>query len=52
MYIKRYKAVKLFDKGDLASAKKAVAILPTVLLPINIALGLIAIFCGVVLRGF
>ena len=52
MYIKRYKAVKLFNKGDLASSKKAVALLPTVLLPINIVLGLIAIFSGVILRGF
>ena len=52
MYIKRYKAMKLFNKGDLASAKKSVSILPTVLLPINIILGLTAIFFGVVLRGF
>lgn len=52
MYIKRYKAVKLFNKGDLASAKQAVSILPTILLPINIILGLVAIFFGVVLRGY
>ncbi len=52
MYMKRYKAVKLFNDGDLESAKKAVSILPTVLLPLNIVLGLIAIFSGVVLRGF
>lgn len=52
MFIKRAKAQKLFDQGDLASSKNCVVILPTVLLPINIVLGLIAIFCGVLLRGF
>lgn len=52
MYIKRHKAMKLFNEGDLASAKKSVSILPTTLLPINIVLGLVAIFFGVVLRGY
>ncbi len=52
MYIKRYRAMKLFENGDLVGAKKTVAILPTVLLPINIVLGLMAIFFGVVLRGY
>ena len=52
MYIKRHKAMKLFNEGDLASAKKTVSILPTILLPINIILGLIAIFFGVILRGY
>ena len=52
MYIKRYKAVKLFKEGNLASAKKAISILPTTLLPINIVLGLMAIFFGVALKGY
>ncbi len=52
MYIKRYKAVKLFKEGNLASAKKAIFILPTTLLPINIVLGLMAIFFGVALKGY
>lgn len=52
MYIRRYKAQKLYDKDELAQAKEMVNILPTVLLPINIALGLMAIFSGVLLRGF
>lgn len=52
MYIKRSKAQKLFDMGDLAKAKEMVKLLPTILLPINIVLGLMAIFAGVVLRGF
>lgn len=52
MYIKRYKAQKLFDLGEFAKAKQAIAILPTILLPINIILGLIAIYLGVFLRGY
>ncbi len=52
MYIKRHKAQKLFDKGDLAGAKASVALLPNVLLPINILLGMIALWLGITLRGF
>ena len=52
MYIKRTKAQQLYDKGEFAKAKEMVSILPRILLPINIALGLIAIFSGVLLRGF
>lgn len=52
MYIKRSKAQKLYNVGDMAQAKEMVRLLPTVLLPINIVLGLMAIFAGVTLRGF
>lgn len=52
MYIKRSKAQKLYNMGDFAKAKEMVSLLPTVLLPINIVLGLMAIFAGVTLRGF
>lgn len=51
MYAKRTKAQKLFNNGDLPGAKEIVKLLPTVLLPINIALGLMAIFAGVLLRS-
>jgi uncharacterized membrane protein len=51
MYIKRYKAEKLFAIGDLKEAKMSVSKLPNLLLPINIILGILAIFLGVVLRG-
>ena len=51
MYIKRAKAQKMFDNGKLEDAKKCVKILPTLLLPINIALGIVAIMIGVILRG-
>jgi len=52
MYFKRMKAQKLFNLNEFQKAKENVAILPTVLLPINIVLGLAAIFAGVLLRGY
>ena len=51
MYIKRAKAQKLFNSGDLAKAKEQVKLLPTLLLPINIMLGVASIMVGVILRG-
>ena len=51
MYIKRYKAQKMFNAGDLKGAKMSVSKLPDLLLPINIVLGILAIFAGVILRG-
>jgi len=52
MYIKRSKAQKLFNNGKIADARDMVAIIPKALLPINIALGVLATVLGVVLRGF
>ncbi len=52
MYIRRRAAQKLFDAGNLAEAKAKVAPFPNLLLPINIVLGIGAIFAGVTLRGF
>jgi len=51
MYIKRHKAQKMFNEGDLKGAKMSVSKLPNLLLPINIVLGILAIFSGVTLRG-
>lgn len=51
MYIQRSKAQTLFNRGDLAGAKAKMRLLPTILLPINIVLGVVAIFSGVMLRG-
>ena len=51
MYFKRRKAQKLFDEGKLPEAKAVVALIPKLLLPINIGLGLIALWLGVELRG-
>ncbi len=51
MYWKWRKAQKLFDTGDLAGAGNAVSPLPKYLLPINIALGILALWLGITLRG-
>ena len=51
MYYKRAKAQKLFDAGDMVGAKESVALIPKLLLPINIFLGLLALWFGVTLRG-
>jgi len=51
MYFKRRKAQKLFDAEDLPAAKAAVALIPKYLLPINIALGILALWLGLTLRG-
>ena len=52
MYFKRRKAQKLFDAGELPAAKETVALIPKLLLPINIVLGIAAIWLGITLRGF
>lgn len=51
MYIKRAKAWKLFSKGEIALAKAQLAWMPSVLLPLNIVLGIVALWMGVSLRG-
>jgi uncharacterized membrane protein len=51
MYIKRAKAWKLFSKGDVALAKAQLSLIPNLLLPINIVLGIVALWLGVSLRG-
>ena len=51
MYLKRRKSQKLFDEGKLPDAKAVVALIPKVLLPLNIVLGLVALWLGVGLRG-
>ena len=51
MYIKRAKAWKLFSKGEVALAKAQLSLIPNLLLPINIVLGIVALWLGVSLRG-
>jgi len=51
MYIKRAKAWKLFNEGNIKEAKAQMKWIPNVLLPLNIILGLIALWMGVSLRG-
>jgi uncharacterized membrane protein len=52
MFLKVRKAQKLFDSNDTLEAKKAVSLIPKYLLPINIVLGIVALWLGVTLRGF
>jgi hypothetical protein len=51
MYLQRRVAWKLFEAGRLPEAKAKVKLIPNVLLPINIILGMAALFIGVSLRG-
>lgn len=51
MYLTRRKAQKFFDSGDLALAKASVTLIPKLLLPLNIVLGIVALWLGVSLRG-
>ncbi len=52
MYLKRLKAQKLFDLGEFSKAKALVANIPNLLLPINIILGMVALWLGISLRGY
>ncbi len=51
MYIKRAKAWKLFSQDEVALAKAQMSFIPNLLLPINIVLGIVALWLGVSLRG-
>lgn len=52
IYIKRNKAQKAFDNNDFLNAKNSLLPIATYFIPINITLGIIAVFLGVTLRGF
>ena len=52
IYIRRNQAEKLFIGGDLAGAKQKLAPISTYLIPLNIALGIAALYFGGTLRGF
>lgn len=51
MYIRRHVASRLFLEGNFALAKAKISLFPNLLLPINIVLGLVALYLGVTLRG-
>ncbi len=51
IYLKRNKAQRLFDVGNFKSAKETLTPLALWMIPTNIALGLIALYLGVTLRG-
>ena len=52
MYLKRKRAQTFFDKNQLADARLTLVLIPKVLLPLNIVLGIVALWLGVSLRGF
>jgi uncharacterized membrane protein len=52
MYRTRTKAQKFFNNNQLADAKLTLAPIPKLLLPLNIFLGIVALWLGVTLRGF
>ena len=49
MILRRNKAQKLIDRGEYALAKPLLGLIGSVMVPVNIALGIIAIFLGVTL---
>ncbi len=51
MYYLRSRAWKYFEADELKAAKAQVALIPNLLLPINIVLGIVALWMGVLLRG-
>ncbi|WP_456433941.1 hypothetical protein [Nitratifractor sp.] len=52
MIVLRNRSQRLFDAGEIQRAGKLAGTIPTRLLPINILLGMVAIWLGVSLRGF
>ncbi|RXK03191.1 hypothetical protein CRV02_03440 [Arcobacter sp. CECT 8989] len=52
IYVRRNQAQKAFDKGEFPLAKQKLEPIASFLIPLNIVLGLIAIYLGVTLRGF
>jgi len=51
MYFKRATAWKLFEVGKIKEAKARMKWMANVLLPLNIVLGIVALWIGVTLRG-
>ena len=51
MYLQRRSAWKLFEAGKLPESKAKVRLIPNVLLPVNILLGVLALWLGLTLRG-
>lgn len=51
MILRRNKAEKLLAKGDTAGAKRALELIGKYMVPVNIVLGIIAIYLGVTLRN-
>jgi len=52
IYLKRNTAQMYFDANDFKSAKETLELIAKYLIPLNILLGIIALYFGIVLRGF
>jgi len=52
IFIKRNKAEKKFIEGDYITAKNLLLPIARYYIPLNIVLGIIAVYIGVILRGF
>ena len=52
VYIKRNKAQRALELGDMIAVKANLAPIASYLIPLNIILGIIAVYLGVTLRGF
>ena len=52
IYLKRNTAQMYFDANDFKSTKETLEIIAKYLIPLNIALGLVALYLGITLRGF
>lgn len=51
MIIRRNKAVELLDKGDMAGAKFKLELIGKYMVPVNIALGIVAVILGTTLSS-
>jgi len=52
IYLKRNTAQMYFDAKDFKSSKETLELIAKYLIPLNIILGLIALYFGITLRGF
>lgn len=52
VYIKRNQAQKAFEGGDMVTTKAKLMPIAQYFIPINILLGVLAVYLGVILRGF
>ena len=52
IYLRRNTAQVYFDSNDFKSSKETLEVIAKYLIPLNILLGLVALYLGITLRGF
>jgi len=52
IYLKRNTAQRYYEASDFKSAKESLEVIAKYLIPLNIVLGLVALYLGITLRGF